>query len=371
MFHLSFLFVVTFSLLFLSLSFYWIIVLGYRIYLSRKYLEVTARHSNTMEFSNSENNFEKYCHHHQTEIRKYTHMFILNLTEILCIRAYNFSALVDFNYLRFPTMKKSVISELSNCSSVVDPMLMEFQYNLSANPITITLYVLQNIFELSEIFLVLSLMDYLTGRIKGIQCRSRNFKAHVFVTLAILLCIYILAVAWMQFLPLRLITIIQIIYYCYLFKALKRFEYTLIQSAYQRILQFGCNKAELRQYKHFKYTARTMFCGVVMIEFGKLITMLPGTIIAVIFYRKCQFPLNFLPAYNILNTPKQISLLIHILHHIWSIGAVITFLGITIVFAPFFCVTVNIWINQIRKRIRGKREMYRFNRDSLQLPLNG
>ena len=309
-----------FSIIYSVLSLYWMIVFSYRIYQFRKYLRVAARHLITEQSEDSRTEFEQICYHYQTEIRKYAYLLLINLSETSCIIIFPISALVDLqNYITFPDIENEVLLRLSNCSKVENSDLMKFHYHQAANPILNTLSTLQNVLELFTLVFSISLMKYLTQRIKNIKYPSKGYKIRIFIGNIALLSVSILTlgVAWREYFAILLIlTVLSINYYFFL-KAVKQFEYSLLQSAYERLAQFGSNKNEFKQYKYFKYTMRTVCCGYFIILVARLIGYFPGFLTSILFYRNCQFPFNFTPNYNPISwKPDQITLLIRVLTYI-------------------------------------------------------
>ena len=350
------------------------IVFSYRISQSKKYLRVAARHLITEQSEDSRTEFEQLCYHYQTEIRKYAYLLLINLSEITCIILFSITALVDLqNYITFPDIENEVLLRLSNCSQVENSDLMKFHYHQAANPILNTLSTLQNILESFLLVISISLMKYLTQRIKNIRYPSKGYKIRIFIgNIALLsVCVLMLGVAWREYFAILLIlTVLPINYYFFL-RAVKQFEYSLLQSAYERLAQFGSNKNQLRQHKYFKYTMRIVCCGYFIIIVAKLLGYFPGFLTSILFYRNCQFPFNFIPNYNPISwKPDQIALLIRVLTYIWRLGHLFSICGIIITISPFTGITLYIWFSKAYKSIRGTpKKIYRYKIDNLQDPL--
>ena len=348
------------------------IVFSYRISQSKKYLRVAARHLITEQSEDSRTEFEQFCYHYQTEIRKYAYLLLINLSETFCMILLSITALVDLNYITFPDIEKEASLRLSNCSKFENSNLMKFHYH-QANPILNTLSMLQNILELFLGVFSISLMKYLTQRIKNIRYPSKCYKIRIFIgniALAIV-CVLTLGVAWREYFAILLIHIVQPIYYYLFLKAVKQFEYSLLQSAYERLAQFGSNKNEFKQYKYFKYTMRTVCCGYFIILVAKLLIYFPGFLTSILFYRNCQFPFNFTPNYNPISwKPDQIALLIRVLTYILRLGHLFSICGVIITISPFTGITLSKWFVQAYKSIRGtSMKIYRYKIDNLQDPL--
>ena len=263
------------------------IVFSYRISQSKKYLRVAARHLITEQSEDSRTSFEQICHHYETEIRKYAYLLLINLSETSCIILHSITALVDLHYITFPDIENEVLLRLSNCSKVENSDLIKFHYHQAANPILNTLSTLQNILELFLLVFSISLMKYLTQRIKNIRYPSKGYKIIIFTAL-LSVSVLTLGVAWREhFAILLILTVLSIYYYLFL-RAVKQFEYSLLQSAYERLSQFGSNKNQLRQHKYFKYTMRTVCCGYFIIIVSKLLGYFPGFLTSILFYRNCN-----------------------------------------------------------------------------------
>ena len=357
--------------IFYALSTYWVIVFSYRIYQSKKCLRVAARHLLTVQSDDSGTNFEQFCYHYQTEIKKYAYLLLINLNETFCIVLFPVTAFVDINYITFPDIENEVLLKLSNCSKVENPNLDKFYYHQAANPILNTLSTLQNILELFLLIFSINLMKYLTQRIKNTRYPSKSPKFRLFLISTALLSVFIIGLTWREyFASLLMITVLLIYFYLFL-RAVKQFEYSLLQSAIEILIQFGPNKSGFRQYKHFKYTMRTVCCGYSIIMVAKLLGYLPGFLTSILFYRNCQFLLRFIPDYDpILWKPDQIAVLIRVLTYIWRLAHIFAVCGIIIIISPFTGITLYIWFSKAYKSIRGtSKKIYRYNRDNIQDPL--
>ena len=352
-----------FSIYFVT-SAYWVIVFSYRIFQSRKYLRVAARHLITVQSDDSHTNFEQFCYHYRTEIRKYVYLLLIILSEAFCMFLYCMSVLEALSYIAFPEIANSTMSKLSECSKIENKFLLEFQYNQAANPIQMTLSASQNISGLFVLILIICLLKYLTQRIKKIKY-SRHFRFRLFIVFTALLSASTIGIAWREYFAIFLMLITLAIYYYVFLRAVKQFECTLLQSAYERLIQFGSNKEEFRQYKYFKYTMRTICCGYLLIIVSKLLVYFPGLLTSILFYGKCQFPLSAIPSYTPVSEKQvELTMLIQILHCVWYVGLLIGFLGTILTYLLFVCITFYMWIRQVFNSIQGKsKKIYRYRYD--------
>ena len=339
-------------------------VFSYRIYQFKKYWRVAARHLTTVQSDDSRTNFEQFCYNYQTEIRKYVYLLLINLSEVCLMVLYFLNTLEALNYITFPEIANSTKLQLSECSKIENQILLEFQYNQVANPIRITLSNSQSIVELFVLILGMCLMKYLTERMKKNK-HSRNFTFRLFLLSTALLSVFTIGIVWREYFASLLMLTSLLIYYCIFLRAVKQFEQTLLQRAYERLIQFGSNKEEFRQYKHFKYTMRIICCGYLLMLVGKLIVYFPGFITSILFYGKCQFPLSVIPSYNPLSQNQLgMFMLIQILNWLWYVGSVIGFLGIIFTFSPFICITFCMWIRLVYLSIQSKsKNKYRYRYD--------
>ena len=357
--------VLSLSIIFLVMSLYWVIVFSYRVSQSKKYLRVAARHLITEQSEDSRTEFEQICYHYQTEIRKYAYLLLISLSETFCMILYCLSALVDCDYITFPEIANSTKLKLSECSKIENKMLLEFQYNQAANPIRTTLAASQSIVEyLLVLMLSVCLMKYLTQRIKRVK-HPGNHKFRPFIFFTALLSVFTVGIVWREYFAILLVLTLLVIYYCIFLRAVKQFEYTLLQIAYERLIQFGSNEKEFRQYKYFKYTMRSICCGYFFIIAARLLVYFPGFITSILFYGKCQFSLSVIPSYiSVSENQVEISKLIQILNWIWYAGFLIGFLGTTLTLSPFICITLCTWIRQVYLSIHGKsKKGYRYRND--------
>ena len=341
------------------------IVFSYRIYQSKKYLRVAARHLITEQSEDSRTEFEQFCYHYQTEIRKYAYLLLISLSETSCMILYCLTALVDLNYITFPEIANSTKLKLSECSKIENKMLLEFQYSQVANPIRMILTISQSIVEWFVLVFSVCLMKYLTQRIKNTQYPSKMLTFRLFFAFTAI-SVFMIGIVWVQYSAILLILTVLPIYYYIFVRAVKQFEYTLLQSANERLAQFGSNKEEVRQYKYFKYTIRTVCCGELLIMLSRLLAFIPGFLTSLLFFRNCKFPFNLISNFIPTNS-VHISILIKVLSYIWSIATNSLFLGSVILIFPFTCITLCIWVNSVYNSIRGKsKKTYRYNTDNLQ-----
>ena len=356
---------------FLAASLYWIIVSVSRIYRFKKYRRVAAKHLSPQEESG--NIFEQCCYHYETEIHKYVYFILINLTEVCVGVMVLIYTLAYDNYIIFSEIESSQKVILSNCSSVDSLSLKEFQPKQSLlfrNGIAALL----NIAELIITILGVSLMGYLTRRIKQIQYPPNRVKIGVSILSIILISSIIIVTACVP----NLLLINKIVFpfallicFSILLRTVKQFERTLLQRAGERLAQFGSNKEEYQEYKHFKITMRIIFFGFMLIVMATYIIKLPSILTSILFYQKCQFPFNFLPHYNpILVTPENIEILMSIIYYMIVLGDWVALFGVMVTVSPFICVTVSIWINRIYKSISGKFKVkYRYHGTQFNEPL--
>ena len=356
---------------FLTASLYWIIVSVSRIYRFKKYRRVAAKHLSPQEESG--NIFQQCCYHYETEIHKYVYFILINLTEVCVGVMVLIYTLAYDHYIIFSEIESSQKLILSNCSSVDSLSLKEFQLKQSL-PFRNVTAALLNIAELIIFILGVSLMDYLTRRIKQIQYPPNRVKIGVSILSIILISSIIIVTACVpNLLLINKIVCPFAILICFsiLLRTVKQFERTLLQRAGERLAQFGSNKEEYQEYKHFKITMRIICLGFMLIVMATYLLNVPPFLTSILFYQKCQFPLNFLPHYNpILVTPENLDILISILSYMIGLGDWLGLLGVTVAFSPFICVTVSIWINRIYKSISGKSKIkYRYHGTQFNEPL--
>ena len=340
--------------LFLATSSYWIIISVSRIYRFKKYRRVAVRHLSTQEESGYI--FEQWCYHYETEILKYVYFLLINLTEIFGAVMALIAVLASEDYMKFSKMENIQKSMLSNCSSVASLTVSEFQLKQSMTILNVII-AFQNVADLFVVVLGVNLMSYLTRRIKRIQYPRSRVRIWISILSTISISLIVIGLASMQNLFLLhtiLFPTTLLIYFCIFLRAVKQFERTLLQRAGERLAQFGSNKEEYQQYKHFKYTMRIICFGLMLIVITEFLNGFPQFLTSILFYPKCYFPLNFFPHYPIITTAEYIEILLSIL---FLLKFITGFLGAIVASSPFIGITVYIWINQTYKFISGKSKV--------------
>ena len=348
-----------FFAIFLTMGSYWTFVFLNRLYRFRKYKKVAARHSSTSE--DSDNIFKQYCYHYETEIQKLAYLLLINLTEVYGVIMSIVSYSVGKKYSTLSGMEGRQL--MSKCSNVNSSALNDFQFeqtNMVANE-------LGSVFQVADLFVVMlgvSLMSYLTERIKQIQCPPCKAKRWAFAIFTCLISLVIIAISFIH--PSLLYTIIfpitLLVYFCIFLRSANQFGRTLLQRAGERLAQFGSNKEEYQQYKYFKYTMRIICFGFMLIVVSIYLFRFPEFLTSILFYQKCYFPLNLLPHYNSIMTVESIEILITILSQSISLGYHLGNLGAVVAFSPFVCITFSIWIKEVCDIIRRKQKYtYRYH----------
>ena len=305
--------------IFLATSSYWIIVSVSRIYRFKKYRRGAAKNLSTQEESGNVLD-EQWCYHYETEIHKYVYFLLINLTEVYGVVM---DIIYNLTYINFSKIDNSLELMPSNFSSVDN--LTSNELCLKQSTITSVLGAFQNVADLFVVMLGVSLMSYLTRRIKKTNYPQNKLKIWAPFILALFISLIIIGTSAIPnlFLITRIIFPISLlIYFCIFLRSANQFGRTLLQRAGERLAQFGSNKEEYQQYKYFKYTMRIICFGYLLIVVSTYLFRFQEFLTSILFHPKCYFPFNFLPHNNpIVLTADSIGTLLQIRSPGWRGGA--------------------------------------------------
>ena len=350
---------------FLILSAFWIFVFAKRIYLIMRYKKGLLK-----QITDEESRFihEQYFYHYQTEIRKYTFLIIINMTEVI-------ATIIDLiksnlNEFSFPNNVNMSIHELEYCDQVNNSMLYNLQFSKSTTRILNVLEATGDSVEIILLTLIACLMLYLIKRIKWIKHSIVNKKTRLYLS-----CMFLSPLLIMSFASIKSFIIVSdqlfifllCVSFYFLIRIFKQFLSALFQQAYQRLAQHGCNKRELRQYKYFKYTMVVIMTGYFIIILATILTKFPLSFTGILFYGKCYFPLDIIPQYMPIHlSDKGIEDFIIVMELANTASKIVTSFGVIVALFPIFVLTVVVWANILYKHVRSKRtNIYRYNMESL------
>ena len=162
-----------------------------------------------------------------------------------------------------------------------------------------------------------------------------------------------------------------VIYFYIFIKYCRILKQTLLQRALERLIQFGSNEREMKQYKYFKYTTNVLCFGISLIQIGQMTIDTTRIFVSVIVSRSCYFPFNLFPHfYQEENYEQHIPRLSKYSVDITFYSVILCNIGILLGISPFFLVTARIWAKSVHKYIRGSPKIkYTTETPSLVVPI--
>ena len=295
-----------------------------RIYCCRKYRGGAARY-----LSDNESGYvnKELCYHFETESCKYTLLLVINLCECLS------SIIVLGSY------------SVQACA---------FNHHLAV--------------------FVVSLINYLITRIKRIKHLYNTLNSRIFLILTTLLSLIIILTGFVQvstILSIVIFHISSIIYFCIFVHTTKLFKCALLQRALERLIEYGSNKEEMKQYKYFKFTINIICCGFVLIIVSEVLLQIFPLLNGALFYGKCYFPFNLLPSFQYVTQSEEvIEDIFRGLQLLETTGRLFCFIAVVLTVSPFFLLSFCIVINKVLRCIKGRKKIkYTTVSTSLESPL--
>ena len=140
--------------------------------------------------------------------------------------------------------------------------------------------------------------------------------------------------------------------YCIMFLIyVKRFKQALLQIAIERLAQYRSNGREMKQYRYFSYTTNYICTGLSFILTALYIGIISRFMITLIFFNKCNFPLNLLPQFSFGRGSTKVFMAFYYLNFV---STLLAYTGGFLVTSPLIFITISIWIISAYKKIRGK-----------------
>ena len=344
--------------IFFSFSAYWFVIFVIKIAKARRYKKATERR---IKYDKTDYVSEQYNYHYQTEICKYSMLLFISLAEIsAAVIAYIHSILEKY----ILTIHTSSIykGQLERCAIVNSSIILNFQYVESS---FVPLAVLRAIGEFVEMLvpvLVTSLMSYLLSRMKR-SCHM-NIRRYICVICIIGVC-DIITSYYTFLMPLgKLVYLVAFTYNYVMFLIyVKKLKQSLLQAAMERLVQYGDNRIEMKQYKYFCYSINCICVGLSFMIFGTIIGIIARNMIYFIFFGKCVFPTALMPELNGLDFPNKVGIyrVFLIFYDINEVSCVFGYIGIFIATFPLVFITIGIWMRSAARMIRQQsRLQYRY-----------
>ena len=331
-----FIFILSFSPLFLLLmSLYWTFFFIGRIIQFKIYLKAASRHISTT--NKSGNMFEQAAYYYQTEIQKYFFLIVINFAEGCGFALNLFSQYLTVNYLIVPGIKGTTDMNCTH-TDTSNELVMWTVINMVTT--------LQKITYLCNSLLLMSLMHYLTRRIKKIRFLYESSRPRCILVATVILSLLLIATIHINGV---IFPVVNLIYLCIFLRSVKRFERTLLQRAGERMTQYGSNKVEIREYRNFKLTMRFICIGFSLIVVSDFLIEFPEFTMSIMAYLRCYFPLlqsSTVSSYFVIG--KEVV-------SYWMLaGYALAYLGGISAFSPFVLITLNTWFILLYKAINRK-----------------
>ena len=361
-----------FLIVFITFSVSWALVFLRRIYCCRKYRRGAARclSDNESGYVNKE-----LCYHFETESWKYTLLLVINLCEclssIIVLGSYTVQACAFNHHLAINNTNDLPYNE---CISYNRSALKQINIDYMINPYVNGLTSVGRSVELFVVVFVVSLINYLITRIKRVKHSYNTLNYRMFLILTTLLSVVIILTGFVQvsiILSIVIFHISSIIYFCIFVHTTKRFKCALLQRALERLIQYGSNKEEMKQYKYFKFTINIICCGFVLIIVSEVLLQIFPLVNSALFYGKCYFPFNLLPSFQyVIQSEEVIEDIFRGLQLLETIGRLFCFIAVVLTASPFFLLSICIVINKVLKCIKGRKKIkYTTVSTSLESPL--
>ena len=344
--------------IFLSFSMYWFVIFIIKIAKARRYKKATERR---IIYDKTDYISEQYNYHYQTEICKYSMLLVISLAEIsAAVIAYIHLPLEDY----ITTMDTSNIYryQLKRCAIVNSSIILNFQYVQSSFVPLAVLRAIGKFVEMLVPVLVTCLMSYLISRMK----KSYHINIRRYICVICMIGIFDIITSYYTFLmPLgKLAYLVTFIYNYILFLIyVKKFKQSLLQAAMERLVQYGDNRIEMKQYKYFCYSINCICVSFSFAIIGTILTIIAQNMIFFIFFGKCVFPTAFMP--ELINSESRrnmgVSKIFSIFYDIYEVSCVLAFIGLLISSIPLVFITIGIWMRSAARIIRQQsRLQYRY-----------
>ena len=324
------------------ISVYWTGICFTSIYKSKKYIKGAAR---LMTDEDSGYLCRQLYYHYKTEIRKYGLLCMINLVEL-------FTALFYYIQLILETYKydsTSLRTELENCTcNRNNSAMIDFQIRTTANPLLSTLRALGNYFEMITLVLGICLVKYLIIRMKKIDNKSNSTIYIKYILILSVTSVFMVMTSFFTYLIIlsKLIFLTALTLCFILFtKQVKRFKQTLLQGAIERLIQYGSNDIEMKQYTFFSFSMNCVCLGMSILIFSSYLTNTIRFIICWLFFPACYFPFNLLPTPSF--AENDATNIFHTLIHIGNLSDLSACIGVIAFASPYILITVCLWINHV------------------------
>ena len=355
---------------FLIISGYWATVFIKRINCYRKYKRGAARC-----VSDEESGYLniQICYHYETEIWKCVYLLEIILCEVLVGGCYYTTNIISHHIIGGHMFNSTSHLLLLNECKPRNETIEQYQ---NLKELILTINVIHGIGKSAEIFwaaVCVCLIRYLIIRIKKIKSyRNSTFSLKPYlITITLIVLMWILnAIQTLRIIYLIISNLFSIIYFYIFVKNYKLFKHTLLQRALERLIQYGSNKEEIKQYKYFKCTTTLLCFGILLVQIGQSTIDATRISVAVLVAQSCYFPFNLVSQFKEEMSNHSIQLMYKVSTNILYYSVVLCNIGILLGISPFLLVTAVIWVKSVHKYTRGTHKIkYTTETPSLAVPI--
>ena len=243
--------------IFLFFSIYWFVNFVMKIAKARKCKKATERR---IIYDKTDYVSEQYNYHYQTEICKYSLLLVINLAEISAAVISYIHSILEKYILTIYT--SSIYKDQSErCTSVNSSVILNFQFVESSFVPLAVLRAIGEFVEMMVLVLLISLMSYLISRMK----KSPLMSMRRYICVICMIGVANMITSYYTFLmPLGKFGYMVAITYNYILLLIyvKTFKQSLLQTAMERLVQYGDNRIEMKQFKYFCYSINCICVGL-------------------------------------------------------------------------------------------------------------
>ena len=216
--------------------------------------------------------------------------------------------------------------------------------------------------EMLVLVLLTSLMSYLISRMK----KSPHMNMRRYICVICIIGVANTITSYYTFLlPLGKLSYMVAITFNYILFAIyvKKFKQSLLQAAMERLVQYGDNRIEMKQYKYFCCSINCICMGFSFMIIGAILGIIARNMISFIFFGKCVFPTAFIPELISSESSNKVgfSQIFSIFYHMNEVSSVLSCIGLFIASFPLAFITIGIWMRSAARIItRQSRIQYRY-----------
>ena len=313
-----------------------------------------SRIEESSRFGVHQPNCEKLFNHYRFQMRKYFYLISLTIVEIIWGLAYSLIILYKFDSNIIPFSSEEYdFSNLNYCRNANES---------AVESETAVAYVLNAIWAFGQIGQILSLcisarlMRFLAARIKfGTLDNSSIVDSATCLVCGVILILSV--VPYTYIISTLLVSILISFYFLNFLRSVRILKQTLLQNSIEKLVQFGKNKQEAKQYAWFARFSTIWGIGSFLMIFSDCLGQLI-TVLAIFMQSICSTRSIYYIAYQpVLHSKRQLLLLFKAGEVILIITDVLTVLSSSMCALPLLIVTCVIWFYIVCRAVSGKNKL--------------